>query len=44
MKKRLLTIAAMLGVLVLNAGAWDYEGHHVINELALASLPANLAG
>ena len=21
--------------------AWDYEGHHVINELALASLPTN---
>jgi hypothetical protein len=22
-------------------GAWDYEGHHAINELALASLPAD---
>jgi hypothetical protein len=23
------------------AGAWDYEGHRVVNELALASLPTN---
>src|ERR1700722_11105401 len=29
---------------VFNAGAWDYEGHHAVNELALASLPANFAG
>lgn len=28
-----------LGALALNAGAWDYEGHYAINELALASLP-----
>jgi len=44
MKKTWLTVAAMLGVLVLKAGAWDYEGHHVINELALASLPADFGG
>jgi len=24
-----------------NLGAWDYEGHYVINQLALASLPTN---
>jgi hypothetical protein len=24
-----------------SAGAWDYEGHRVINQLALASLPTN---
>lgn len=24
-----------------NVGAWDYEGHYVINQLALASLPAD---
>jgi hypothetical protein len=24
-----------------NAGAWDYEGHRAINELALAALPTN---
>ena len=34
----------MLGVLTLNVGAWDYEGHHAINELALASLPADFGG
>ena len=31
-------------VLALTPGlvlAWDYEGHHAVNELALASLPAN---
>ena len=26
---------------LLHAAAWDYEGHHAVNELALASLPAN---
>ena len=34
-------MAALLGALAFNAGAWDYEGHHAVNELALASLPAN---
>ncbi|MGC9940340.1 MAG: hypothetical protein ABSE48_00825 [Verrucomicrobiota bacterium] len=37
MKKMMLAIA--LGGLALNAGAWDYEGHHAVNKLALASLP-----
>ncbi len=41
MKSKLLPIAAALGVFVFNAAAWDYEGHHAVNELALASLPAN---
>jgi hypothetical protein len=44
MHQKLLAIAAVLGVLVLNAGAWDYEEHHVINELALASLPKDFGG
>ena len=44
MKRKLLTVAATLGLLALRAGAWDYEGHHVINELALASLPADFGG
>ena len=26
---------------VASVGAWDYEGHYVINQLALASLPTN---
>ena len=44
MKRRLFTLAAALGAFVFNAGAWDYEGHHAINELALASLPADFGG
>ena len=44
MYQKLLTMAAMLGALTLNARAWDYEGHHAINELALASLPADFGG
>jgi hypothetical protein len=39
MKRKFFTIAVVFGVLAFNAGAWDYEGHHAINELALASLP-----
>jgi len=41
MKSKLFTMAAALGAFVFNATAWDYEGHHAVNELALASLPAN---
>jgi hypothetical protein len=41
MRLKTFTIAAVLGGFVLSAAAWDYEGHHVVNELALASLPAN---
>ena len=44
MHQKLLTVAAVLGALTFNAGAWDYEGHHAINELALASLPADFGG
>ena len=33
----LATITSWLGI--LHVGAWDYEGHHAVNELALASLP-----
>ena len=41
MKSKLFTVAVALGVLVFNAAAWDYEGHHAVNELALAALPTN---
>jgi len=27
------------GTLAFNAAAWDYDGHHAVNELALAALP-----
>jgi hypothetical protein len=41
----LSAVAATLCLLILfgaqRAGAWDYEGHYVINQLALASLPTN---
>ena len=36
-----LAVATLLGAFVFNADAWDYEGHHAVNELALASLPKN---
>ncbi|MDD5139638.1 MAG: hypothetical protein PHY43_05170 [Verrucomicrobiales bacterium] len=32
-------MAAALGAFTFNVGAWDYEGHHMVNELALTSLP-----
>jgi hypothetical protein len=35
---------AALGAFVFNAYAWDYEGHHAVNELALASLPPDFGG
>ena len=48
MKNRLSVLIGLIGVLfafiwlgVGNVGAWDYEGHYVINQLALASLPAD---
>ncbi len=39
MKRKLLTLVALLGAFTFNINAWDYEGHHTVNELALASLP-----
>jgi hypothetical protein len=44
MKKTATRLALLVvsGVLTCNpARAWDYEGHRVVNQLALASLPAN---
>ena len=34
-------VAAFIWFAVNNAGAWDYEAHSAINQLALASLPGN---
>lgn len=34
----------LLAWLVLPARAWNYEGHQVVNELALATLPADFGG
>src|SRR5215831_5155679 len=32
---------AVLFAWTRNSSAWDYEGHRVVNQLALASLPTN---
>jgi len=44
MKRKLFALAAAAGAITFNLGAWDYEGHRAINELALASLPADFGG
>ena len=41
MNKKCFAVVVALGGLVFNLPAWDYEGHHAVNELALASLPTN---
>jgi hypothetical protein len=41
MRLKLSAFTAALGAFVFNAAAWDYEGHHAVNELALDSLPAD---
>ena len=41
MKIQILTTALAFSASLFNAFAWDYEGHHAVNELALASLPTN---
>src|SRR5580700_4407064 len=43
MKNNFLILRALALALIClpcrHAGAWDYEGHRVVNQLALASLP-----
>lgn len=41
MKKFLLLLAVVGGLSSVRVQAWDYEGHRVVNQLALASLPTN---
>jgi hypothetical protein len=41
MHKKLFATAVLFGAVVFQSAAWDYEGHHAVNELALASLPTN---
>ena len=36
---KVIFLMLAIGALAMNARAWDYEGHHAVNELALASLP-----
>jgi hypothetical protein len=44
MKRSFFAWTVALGAFTFNLGAWDYEGHHAINELALASLPREFGG
>jgi hypothetical protein len=48
MKKKWFTLTLALGAFIgfntTTARAWNYEGHHAVNELALASLPADFGG
>src|SRR5437773_6507965 len=39
-----LALVAWAQLSLLPALAWDYEGHRVVNQLALASLPTNFPG
>ena len=41
MKQTFLAMLLLAGTPLFNASAWDYEEHHAVNELALASLPTN---
>ena len=41
MKIKSFALIVALGAFAFNANAWDYEGHHAVNELALASLPSD---
>lgn len=41
MKRNFIATAFVFGAFIFNAAAWDYEGHHAVNELALASLPSD---
>jgi len=40
-QSKLFLLAAAVSAFTFSAGAWDYEGHQAVNDLALASLPAN---
>src|SRR5215472_7722296 len=44
MKKIFLWRFALFALGTTSALAWDYEGHRVVNQLALASLPTNFPG
>src|SRR5437879_3061048 len=41
---RLFGSLALIHLAALSALGWDYEGHRVVNQLALASLPTNFPG
>ena len=39
--KTFLALCAAVNLCAAAARAWDYEGHRIVNQLALASLPTN---
>ena len=41
MKKTFARMVSLLALVAGPASAWDYEGHRLVNQLALASLPAD---
>src|SRR5712691_4973105 len=41
---RLFGSLALIHFAALSALGWDYEGHRLVNQLALASLPTNFPG
>jgi len=41
MDKKIAALIFAAATLAFNAAAWDYDGHHAVNELALAALPKN---
>jgi len=41
MKAKFCSALLATGLFAFHAAAWDYEGHHAVNELALAALPTN---
>ena len=41
MTQKIFAVVILLGTFIFPAAAWDYEGHHAVNELALDSLPKN---
>jgi hypothetical protein len=44
MKHKIFATFLVFGSLIFSAGAWNYEGHHTVNELALATLPPDFGG
>jgi hypothetical protein len=44
MKIKFFAAVLVMGALTISAEAWNYEGHHAVNELALAALPPDFGG
>ncbi|MEO5804749.1 MAG: hypothetical protein ABIR24_14585 [Verrucomicrobiota bacterium] len=44
MKKKFASIGGIFLLSTLTSFGWDYEGHRMVNQIALASLPTNFPG